>query len=137
MTMQWRKNLKHCHPETLECPFQLHQYFVIIFILSLVFTQTLPFLWTLGNHIFVLQIAFQGLNGIITALNLVSFSKLFITKLPHATFLFNSPSRSFEIQNSKYQFISELFAEFLPKKLQSKIKSILILHYGKVMHIQK
>lgn len=103
MMVQYRKNLRHCHPEILESHFQPHQYFGITFNLSLIFSQTLLFFWTLGKHIFALQIVvFQDLDGIIRTLNLVSISKLFITKPPHVKFIFKSPSRSWKFKISMF-----------------------------------
>lgn len=118
MIVKLRKNLRHsCHSEGLESHFQFHQYFDIIFNLSLAFSQTLLFFWTLSKYIFALQIGvFQDLNGIIITLNLVSLPKLFITK-HHMQHLYSIPlvwALKLKIQN-----INVLF-DLLPSSYQKK-----------------
>lgn len=122
MMVQLRKNLKHsCHPEGLESHFQFHQYFDIIFNLSLAFSWTLLFFWTLSKYIFALQIGvFRDLNGIIITLNLVSLPKLFITK-HHMQHLYSIPqvgALKLKIQNINVLF--DLLPSSCQKILQSK-----------------
>lgn len=121
------------HPEGPKTHFWSHQYFDIIFNLSLDFSQILLFFWI--ACFWTPTRVFQDLSGTIITLNWYLCLSSLSTKLPHAAFCsINPPCR--RALKLKIQSSSVLF-DLLPHPSQKdilqrqKYKNTLTLYYGK------